>query len=29
MKFFKNFAAFARTLQCFLEKAQHDELEAS
>jgi hypothetical protein len=29
MKFFKNFAAFARTLPFFLEKAHHDGVEAS
>jgi hypothetical protein len=29
MRFFKNFAAFARTLPFFLEEAHHDDLEAS
>jgi hypothetical protein len=29
MRFFKDFAAFARTLPFFLEKAHDDDLEAS
>jgi hypothetical protein len=29
MRFFKNFAGFARTLPFFLEKAHHEDLEAS
>ena len=29
MRFFKNFAAVARTLPFFFEKAHHDDLEAS
>jgi hypothetical protein len=29
MRFFKNFAAFARTLPFLLEKAHHDGLEDS
>jgi hypothetical protein len=29
MSFFENFAANARTLPLFLEKARHDDLEAS
>jgi hypothetical protein len=29
MRFFKNFAAFARTLPFFLEKAHHGDMEAS